>query len=362
MNRTTLEVERAAAANIERRRNRELQRKDRIFNAKVRTIGLDKDALDYQVEERKNKERMEAEILQACAAGLVHNDRRACLLEQRQRKEQRHLESSIVQFRKDCQQPQSGRDFDLNDPDRLKKLDGKMMLPGLLGEDPQCSERHLKQQEQLREWFLQQQCEKKAAKQQQKQAEQEYDQNRITLDHRAVELQKIEEEHRRAVATATKNFNQAKASEMAEKREQDRLKEEEENYAEILNHLQGALLSESTAGVPNVPVCSYKGMSAEQLKHIRDCQQQQVEDKRRAQLEQHQQELQEDTMRMAAARTALLLERQQVRLNRQLRRTLDRTNTQLAEAQNAQRKYLEKEVYTSIPDDCYFTQFNTTSR
>lgn len=32
--------DRIAAASLERRRNREMQRQDRIFNAKVRTIGV----------------------------------------------------------------------------------------------------------------------------------------------------------------------------------------------------------------------------------------------------------------------------------------------------------------------------------
>lgn len=47
------------AAAIERRRNQEAQRKSRIFNAKTRIIGIDKQALDVQVEDRKQMELME---------------------------------------------------------------------------------------------------------------------------------------------------------------------------------------------------------------------------------------------------------------------------------------------------------------
>ena len=47
------------AAAIERRRNQESQRKSRIFNAKTRIIGIDKQALDVQVADRKQMELME---------------------------------------------------------------------------------------------------------------------------------------------------------------------------------------------------------------------------------------------------------------------------------------------------------------
>lgn len=41
---------------------------------------------------------------------------------------------------------------------------------------------------------------------------QQYDQSTLTLDNRALELQKMEEEHRRATNIAIKDFNQALVS------------------------------------------------------------------------------------------------------------------------------------------------------
>ncbi|XP_030070944.1 RIB43A-like with coiled-coils protein 2 [Microcaecilia unicolor] len=46
-------VDRKEAAVLERRRNAALQRQSRIFDCKIRTIGIDKDALDIQVNNRK---------------------------------------------------------------------------------------------------------------------------------------------------------------------------------------------------------------------------------------------------------------------------------------------------------------------
>ena len=47
------------AAAIERRRNQEEQRKSRIFNAKTRQIGVDEQALQQQIKDRKHMEEME---------------------------------------------------------------------------------------------------------------------------------------------------------------------------------------------------------------------------------------------------------------------------------------------------------------
>ncbi|KAJ8002869.1 hypothetical protein DPEC_G00163440 [Dallia pectoralis] len=92
-----------------------------------------------------------------------------------------------------------------------------------------------------------------------------------------------------------------------------------------------------------------------------DGRQQQIEEKKRIQAERQQEECQQEALRVASARAAILLERQEARINKQLRRTLDNTNAQLTEARQQQKKHLEK-VYTNIPDEQYFSQFNTSSR
>lgn len=98
----------------------------------------------------------------------MHNDRTACLLAQMQKKDERLHAEAIVHFRNQFQQPSSRREFDLNDPDLLKKQDGVCILPGLTGEDLSSRERASRQREQMRDWSLQQQQELKQAKDQQK--------------------------------------------------------------------------------------------------------------------------------------------------------------------------------------------------
>lgn len=92
------------------------------------------------------------------------------ILQHRQEKEKRQMEESLVTYRFQNQHLQTRREFDLNDPDRLRKLDqrdAQMMLPGLVGEDRDSQGRRQRQQEQLRDWLLQQQTEREEERQQQ---------------------------------------------------------------------------------------------------------------------------------------------------------------------------------------------------
>ncbi|XP_066580646.1 RIB43A-like with coiled-coils protein 2 [Amia ocellicauda] len=360
------------AANLEKRRNGEIQRQERIFNAKVRTIGVDKGALDFQVQERNLKEKKEAEILNAYAEELNHRDKVACLLDQRQKKDMRKLYKTIDEFRQVYQRPEARREFDLNDPEQLKKQDPAVGsgqgLQGLLGEDERNSEWRKSQQEQMRGWSQQQQAELEEAKAGQRSAEQHYDQIRVELDNRAVALQKIEQERKRAIAVASKDFNLSKAAETAEKRKLEKQQEEEDNRVEILNLLQGDLLSEnpdqaiSVLGPQRVRPDHWKGLRPEEIKDITDFQLQQAQEKLKAKAQEQECDREWDRYQMSSARAALLHERQQARLNRQLRRAQDNINAQLSEQHRAQKNILEKQVYTNAPDDRYFAQFNTTSR
>uniref|UniRef100_A0A8C2HSG2 RIB43A domain with coiled-coils 2 n=1 Tax=Cyprinus carpio TaxID=7962 RepID=A0A8C2HSG2_CYPCA len=359
--------DRVEAVQRDRGRNRELQRRERVFNDKLRTIGVDKDALDHQVKERREKEQREANELKDYADELLCSDRAACILEQRQKKDDHLLNEAIVQFRQQFQQPASRREFDLNDPELLKKQEGVQILPGLTGEDLAQKDRLRKQQEQLRAWTLQQQDQLERAKQELQQEMHQYDQSRLALDNRALELQKMEEQSKRAAAITTKDFNLALAAEITHRHLQEHHEEVENNQMDILNQLNGDLLMEnpeqniSVLGLSRLRRDYYKGMSPKERQQCTQYQLQQAEDRKRAIMEQGEKERQEHHERMTSARAALLLERQQARINKELRRAMDNTNAQLAQAHDAQNKHLQ-DVYTNIPDERYFTQFNTSSR
>ncbi|XP_017274352.1 RIB43A-like with coiled-coils protein 2 [Kryptolebias marmoratus] len=345
-----LTADRVARAKLENRRRKETERQGRIFNDKVRLTGIDKEALDMQVEEKKRQEeaaKMEENIYDA---DVLQHSKVGRLLQHRQEKERREMERTLVTYRHQHQHLRSRREFDLSDPHRVRNMeqsDGQMTLPGLVGEDQDSESRQLRQKEQLREWLIQQQTDQQEERQQQKMEEQSYDQSRVEIDNKAVELQNFEMERRKAAAIATKDYNMAMI-------EEKRRQEEESNAQESLLQ-EGAL---GSVGVPGLCPSKDRKAPPESLQQVIQFQRNQAEEKKRVELERKQEEERYDRLRLDSARTALLIERQQARLNKQLRRNLDSINVQLAQTHKQQKP----DIGRGCIEDSFFSKFNTCSR
>ncbi|XP_053572228.1 RIB43A-like with coiled-coils protein 2 [Bombina bombina] len=374
-----LPVDLKEAALLEKRREIELQRQSRVFNSKVRTIGVDKQALDAQVHDNKIQQEIENKRQEAYDTQRLQHDKIVCLLDERQKEDIRNLNKATNDFRLCFQKKEDRREYDLYDPNALKKDlpprisddDKRCSISGvqrLMGEDLNKLNRKKEQQEQLREWSLQQQQEWAKALEDKKFADTMYDKMSIKLDQKAVELQMMEEKAKRDVCYSTKDFNRAQAEEASERKKLEKQQEEEDNSVEISNLIDGDLLSENPAqaasafGPHRVVPDRWKGMTPEQVNEITNVQQQQIQEKKRLMEEEKQKLAEWDQKRVQAARTMILLERQQKRQEKELRKAQDHINLQLADAQKAQKIYLDREVFSNAPTAQYFEQFNTTSR
>ncbi|CAM5082470.1 unnamed protein product [Eretmochelys imbricata] len=363
MRKLGLQRDLAEAAALERRRQGELHRQSRIFNARVRTAGVDKDALDTQINDKKIQEANEKARHEIIAGEMKQNDKIICMLEERQKQDIKNLNKAVTEFQQNFQKPETRREFDLSDPQALKKdtparlsdSDPRCTVSGLqkfLGEDLNYDQRVKFQKEQSREWSLQQQRDWKNAL-----ADQKFADHEQFVHHGHVEIPCV-----------PMILYFADAVEFAERKMLEKHQEEEDNVAEISNLLRGDLLSEnpeqaaSSFGRHRVITDRWKGMNQDQLKAIRYTQQQQVLEKLRLQEEERQRNAEWDRQRIQGARAQLLFERHQQRLNRELRRTLDNANAQLSQEQKSKKIYLQEEVYSNFPTGQYFTQFNTTSR
>ena len=111
-------------------------------------------------------------------------------------------------------------EWDLNDPDYLKKdmparvsdddpRCGIASLQKFQGEDLNSRARQKYQQEQLREWSRMQQESQQRARQQQDSADRLFYAKQNELDQRAVQLQRAEEECRRAINQSMRDYNEA---------------------------------------------------------------------------------------------------------------------------------------------------------
>ncbi|XP_020040183.2 RIB43A-like with coiled-coils protein 2 [Castor canadensis] len=365
-------------ARLAKRSHAELCRQKRIFNARDRIIGGDTEAWDVQVHDQKMREATDKARHETFAAEMRHNDKLMCILEGRERRDRKNLCRAISDFQQRFQKPETRREFDLSDPLALKKdlparlsdNDTRNTVSGMqkfMGEDLNFRERKKFQEEQNREWSLEQQREWERTRADHKTAEDLHKQTRLQLDEAARHLQKLESASRKAACVAVKEFNKNQAAELAERKRQERKREQEDNLAEISALLQGDLLSENlqqaarSFGPHRVMPDHWKGMSPEQLQEIRLAQKQQVQEKLRSQEEERQCNMDWDQQRIQKARATLLEERQQQRQQRNLRRDLDSSNLSLAREQRLQKKYME-ESYKNQPSEDYFKQFNTRSR
>lgn len=113
-----------------------------------------------------------------------------------------------------------------------------------------------------------------------------YDFKQMELDQRARELQRAEEECRRAINTAVKDYNDALHREQIHRQALKKVQEQDDNMTEIANAIFSDLLTEnpdqaaSAFGPHRIVPDRWKGMSAEQLEQIRKKQLEQIEEKR----------------------------------------------------------------------------------
>jgi len=374
-----LPVDMHESAAIERRKIREEQRQSRIFNARVRTIGVDVNSLEQQVNERKWIEEQENRREEAFAQDMNRNDKVSLLLQKRQDKDIRELNSAVNEFRQSHQRPEDRREFDIYDPEGKKKDKparvsdddprcGVSSMQKFLGEDLNEDARKKLQQEQHREWMKQQMKEKSQEEANLKQSNRLCDLKTIEMDQRLKELAQAEQECRTAIDIATKDYNLALARERKAKEDNERQQTLEDNLTEIANQVNGDVLTEnpsvasSAFGSHRVITDRWKGMSPAEVDSVRFIQQQQIEEKRRLEEEERQKEEAWSKQTLDNSKAAKMLEHQQERLRKDLMMRQAEENLRLSAEQKSRAERLTKEVYTNEPTAAYFTQFNTSSR
>jgi len=367
-------VDNSENAAIERRRNAEAARKSRIFDAKSRQIGVDVIALDAQVKERKESENDDKRAHDAFAATMVRNDVRGVLMQNNAEKAAKMREAELIQYRELEQQMEKRREWDLNDPLILKNSlplgdteHGVSSLQSFVGEDAAHADRILLQKSQIRDWSLALQAERLQAKRDQNLTQHMDDLQRINLDQSAVDLELEQQKMKKEDLQNLKEYNQKLAEEQRLMKMANFHQEQGENMTEIRNQVLGDTLTEnpevarSAFGSHRVLPDRWKGMSDAEIAGIR-----QVQEKQRANnLARKEAELKSleeyDCQEKALAKAGVLFGRDQERRQRESRRQLDLENSELAKQQAAQKQRLDS-IYTNVPTEKYYTQFNTSTR
>nr|XP_058147916.1 RIB43A-like with coiled-coils protein 1 isoform X2 [Dasypus novemcinctus] len=353
MHKVDLSSDHKEAAAIEARRNREKERQSRFFNVRNRVMGVDVEALNNQVEERKLREARERSREAAYGTSQGQYDLVAQMLEKEQAERTRQLAKKVQEFREQKQQLKNRREFDVWDPDRLWKEFparlsdndahcGPASLQCFSGEDLDRATCLRMQQDQFRYNLERQLHEQQQAKADEKCSDMLSDQLRLAMDMRATHLAKLEEFCRMAMMSAMANANKAQAAELAERQRLDHQHNQEANLMEIQNQITSDLLTENPQVAQHplaphrvLPYC-WKGMTSEQRAAIRKVQEAQRREKEAQRQAEQALDAEWESQAMSSAQAALELEQQERELCAEFRRGLGSFNQQLAKEQKAQ--------------------------
>lgn len=367
------------AAIIQRKQRIESDRKSRIFDARNRVIGVDRDGLQQQLAEKKARQEHDNELHRKY---MAEEQRRIVVLNAKANelaKERQQIEREMNEFRLRNQRKEFSSVFDVTDPKYKQKSlparvgddDPRLSVSGaqkFLGEDLQYAERQRLQRAQQKAWLQQQMHERSQAKAAQDEARRMMEKALDTRNRRVHGIEAAERDIRKQIHTATAEFNRSLAEDQRGQRERMRREEWEDNQAEIYNNLTSDMLLEtkdcasSNLGIGRKVVTMFRGMTDEEVATIQKEQHAQVcEQKQRRNEKQHMDECFEEISlgldRMGLAR------KQEVEKERQKQAILDQDeNSELAQMQKTTKEHLDRVVYTNPPTMEYFSQFNTTSR
>lgn len=366
-------------ASINRRRIAEEQRKQRIFNARERTIGLDVKTLNRQVEEANFMKQKQQDEEKAFYNQINLTAKYQTLLEKQHKEEIRKLNQDIDNFRLSQQKPEHRRDFDLYDP-HLKK---KELPPRISDDDPRCSISGLQklegedldykyrtkaQKDQIGDILLQQMLEKQLMNRRQNEMEKNWMNKIQQLDNQASQLAKLEQAEKRSIFTATSDYNKNLDLQVKERRRQQEAQEKLDNLKDMCTNYYGDLLSEnpsvarSAFGPHRVVPDRWKGMSKEQLEEYHKGQKQQIFDNKRQKEHEAIEKSKWEQNVLTRAKYELLLRRDQQRQLKELEKKNAEQNSDMAQEQRLRQDYVNKIVYSNTPSEEYYQQFNTSTR
>eukprot|EP00227_Mantoniella_beaufortii_P010207 CAMPEP_0197591312 /NCGR_PEP_ID=MMETSP1326-20131121/13001_1 /TAXON_ID=1155430 /ORGANISM="Genus nov. species nov., Strain RCC2288" /LENGTH=374 /DNA_ID=CAMNT_0043156713 /DNA_START=39 /DNA_END=1163 /DNA_ORIENTATION=+ len=266
------------------------ERKTMVFNAKDRTIGVDKDALAGQAADKAAAKADNVQFDRYHDKLANFFDQKLVMLEQERREINAHLNRNLVDFRKEYQKKEARREYDLSDPASLKTSlparvgdeDGRNSVSGAQkfeGEDLLAGERRKVQLAQQAAWCAIQTAEKSALKEHDRAAEAAY-----------AELVTQQTEYQHAIAAAQKEarseLQRAIAAENAWLADEKRAREAYEkssvaaaNLAEEANVASSDMLNENPSLAINymaphtrVRADHWKGMSQDEIYGIAETQ------------------------------------------------------------------------------------------
>lgn len=344
---------------IERRRQRLAARTERILNAKQRLIGIETDALDLQVAERREREQLERERDQQYDARsleaaqiqkdvqaeeyrrtLVANyEQRAFLLRQAQEKRQREVVEAA----------QCDNYYDM-DTQFLK-------FPG---EDLGYNDRKQYQQRQQKEWLEQQVEMLRERERFENQEDRNYDarQEEIASIIKSNDDEVAQSRRQRNLEVMRFNKNLAREKQLRERKYAAEQEDAAQN--EVMRTFHSKQLNEVVG--PRDGRSNFKGFTPQMRQEVLDTQARQIEELRAQRERELYEDQQYDEMQEGFRRTIVAIDQQVARDKAQELADLRRERARQAKEKTAHYNYLDTVVYKNPVDESYFQQWQQGCR
>lgn len=375
--RAELTPEEKERAMIDRKRAADEARRQRILDVRTRTMGIDTEYLKAQIAEKQRIAAAEKEREQVLDQRMLDNAENVEKITREIERIKKQEEYKVKQFQMTNQVKTSRREYDLSDPDRLKKQElpfdnleklGPSSFQIFDGTDMNAAERKSREAEQLRSWYQAGSDQKQAARQASKEEDTNYMSLQKSIDDRLQEVHSAVETMRtqQKVDTLTENKNLAQAR--AKYLEEQKALEVQTNLKEIETQLNSPFLSEDkrttvNAYDPRRPVpYHFKGYSVDAKQQILDTQVLQAEEQNNVK-EAIKQNEQDWAAYMENQRTTgLKIEREVQRIKQQQRVDLREELRRQAQQQKTATSEANKTFTSNSIDSSFFDQFGNSAR
>merc|ERR1712166_993407 len=361
---------------VQRRRAAEDERKARLLAPKVRMIGVDVDALNRQVAEKRAilAEESQKQTESDKQARLVSE--RGMALERQVELQRRQAQCDDVAYNHAYQRKQFRREYDLSNPDMVKndlpirigdedpRL-GACSLQLMHGEDSDYAARTELRRAQQRAWCLAQMDEKANKAAESEQADRVFHARQQEFLLRAVELESIQSRQARETRMVADEFNHAMVVQKKEEQRQSLLQDAAEELEELRCNLDSALLSEihepSALGPHRKRQDAYKGMSGDEVVDVYMSQEMQRRENAAARDNQGKEDQAWADYDSACTRAGMAMEREEHRARREHSVKVSEAQKQDAKLQVTRKQHMD-EVFRNELQPEFFNQFGTSAR
>mmetsp|Transcript_30840 Transcript_30840/g.78079 ORF Transcript_30840/g.78079 Transcript_30840/m.78079 type:complete len:436 (+) Transcript_30840:97-1404(+) len=361
---------------VSRRRNQELERRARIFDAKRRTIGVDKDTLEQQCRDNEAKRRAEKVQAKVEDRQLLGVNKMLQMAENTNRQLRHETEKETKMYSLQNLHFEARREFDLNDPKAVIRA-----APSRIGDDdPRCGPASMQQfngedllkEERDRQQKLamvhtleQQIFEKEMLKRMGEGGDAEYAQQCQDVIDLRNEIEATEHGFRKEIMGKYQQGLKDKMTETSERKHAEAMSNQEHNDRELDFHSRDEFLNETRSNRrPDGQLSkdSYKGSNRDERVEVFGHQLAQCDDKAQRKAMDGYQDFHHNRNQELTRKQLVMMEREKQRMKKEMAMACVSHNHTMIATKQATAEFHGKDAHRNKVHPEYFEQFGVGSR